>query len=282
MVKTFTKIIFISLLSGVFCFLSACNVDLFGLFLSSDLDERHAERDNFKFLNSAQRNLNFGNDYSFIVVTDTHIENGNAFGLEGLESVISSNNANHGNSQIKFVVNLGDITQYGAAKDLNVFINFSKSLSIPCYPVIGNHDIYNGNWIVWKDYIGSTRYKIDGGGTTLFILDSANAFFGKEQLDWLERELKHTSGHVFVFTHTNLFVSNLLNIQHLSDKNERARITYILKDKCDIMFMGHSHERWEHVAGGVKYVNIEDFKDTKVYCLVSVTSTGVSYEFKKL
>jgi predicted phosphodiesterase len=263
-------------MSGAFCFLSACNVDILGLFYSSDLDERLAERDNFRFLTEAQRSLSLGNNYSFIVLTDTHIEDGDAYGLEGLKDVIA------GNSQIRFVVVLGDITQYGSRTDMFKFIDVSRSFAVPCYPVIGNHDVYFNNWPVWKDHIGSTRYKINGDGTTLFILDSANAFFGMEQLNWLQREIKNTSGRVFVFTHSNLFVNDPTDIQQLSDMNERARIMSILKNKCDIMFMGHSHERRENEAGNVKYVNIEGFRDTKGYCLVSVTSAGVSYSFKKL
>jgi len=275
MVKKYIKIFF---LLSLFCFLSSCNVDFLGIIYSNDLDERLAQRDNFNFLTEAQRTLSLGDEYSFIVLTDTHIEDGDAFGLESLAAVIA------GNSKIKFVVNLGDITQYGSTRDIRRFIEISETIDVPFYPVIGNHDIYFSNWPVWRDIIGSTRYKINinSGGTTLFFLDSANAFLGKEQLDWLQRELKNTSGRVFVFTHANLFEKNPLNIQQLSDKNERARIISILKNKCDIMFMGHTHERLIEKAGGVEYVTVDGFKDTKVYCLVSVTSAGVSYEFKNL
>jgi predicted phosphodiesterase len=276
MVKTHVKIYFLFLLSGVLCFLSSCNVDFLGFFYSSDLDERLAERDNFRFLSGGQLSLSLGDEYSFIVLTDTHIEDGDAFGLEALADVIA------GNGEIKFVVILGDITQYGSEQDVSRFIDISDTFAVPCYPVIGNHDIYFGNWSVWKDLIGSTRYRIGGGGTTLFILDSANAFFGMEQLNWLQRELKNTSGRVFVFTHSNLFVNDLPDIQQLSDMKERARITSILQNKCDIMFMGHSHERRFNEAGNVKYVNIEDFRSAGVYCLVSVTGAGVTYTFEKL
>jgi predicted phosphodiesterase len=280
MVKTCLKISLLFLMSGLFCLLSACNFDFLGLFYSSDLDERLAECDNFQFLNAGQRSLSLGNNYSFIVLTDTHIEDGDAFGLEGIKDVIAAD------SEIKFIVVLGDITQYGSRRDVSkfteIFADIWNSHSVPCYPVIGNHDIYFNNWPIWKDHIGSTRYKITGGGTTLFILDSANAFFGMEQLNWLEREIKNTSGRVFVFTHSNLFEDNPFNIQQLSDVNERDRIMSILKNKCDIMFMGHTHERRENKAGDVKYINVDGFRDTKVYCLVSVTSAGVSYTFKKL
>jgi len=275
MVKTHVKIFFL-FLPFVLCFLSACNVDFLGLIVSSDLDERLAERDNFRFLSGGQRSFSFGDEYSFIVLADTHIEDGNAFGLEKLADVIA------GNGEIKFIVILGDITQYGSEQDVNRFIDISDAFDIPCYPVIGNNDIYFGNWPVWKDLIGSTRYRINGGGTTLFILDSANSFFGMEQLDWLQREIKNTSGRVFVFTHANLFVSNPLDIKQSSDMKERARITSILRDKCDIMFTGHLHRRLINEAGNVQYVSLEDFRSTQGYCLVSVTKTGVAYTFEKL
>jgi predicted phosphodiesterase len=125
-------------------------------------------------------------------------------------------------------------------------------------------------------------YKINGDTATLFMLDSANAYFGKEQLDWLEKELRTARGRVFVFTHFNLFVNGVVNIQQLRDPRERARIIKMLQGRCDIMFMGHSHRRLIEKFGGVQYINIEDFVSTQIYCLITVTKTTISYEFKKL
>ena len=224
-------------------------------------------------MENADRDLSFGTDFSFIVLADTHIKDKDSFGFEKLKTVIDESNG-----KIKFVVVLGDITQNGEEDDLKEFLRIARSFGVPCYPVIGNHDIYFRNWDNWKNLIGSTSYKINGDTATLFILDSANAFFGKEQLDWLENELKSLKGRGFVFTHSNLFGY----YQQLTDTNERARIMSILQNKCDIMFMGHSHARLIREAGGVKYINIEDFKGNDTYVIVSVDNAGVSYEFAKL
>jgi len=270
------KILPVLLFTGVF-FLSGCTVDLLGLFGSTDLDKRLEERNSFKFLTESERSLSsLGDEYSFIVVADTHIEDGKTWDFEKLKDVIESN------SDIKFVVVAGDVTQYGTAQDIQKFIDIARSFPVPCYPVIGNHDVYFGNWPEWKRLIGSTCYRINGDGTTLFMMDSANGFFGKDQLDWLEKELKSTSGRVFVFTHANLFVETLLEIQQFTDTKERARIVSILRNKCDIMFMGHSHKRTFNEAGNVRYISVEDFIVAQVYCLVTVTKTGVSYKFEKL
>jgi len=264
------------------CFLFGCNVDLLGLFGSPDMKDRYDERKNFIFLNEADRTLTLGDEYSFIVLADTHIEDGDARGLEKLKNVILAHNSDAANinNQIKFVVICGDITQYGAEKEMQQFIDIAKSYGVPCYPVIGNHDVYFGNWpSVWKKMIGSSIYKVDGGETAFFMLDSANAFFGKKQLDWLEQEVKKTTGRVFVFTHSNLFNNNLVQFQQLTDTNERARIISILRGKGDIMFMGHSHIRLSHTVDNVQYINIEDFYGTGVYCLVTVKKSSVEYQF---
>jgi predicted phosphodiesterase len=276
MVKSSKIYLPVLLMIGVCC-VSGCTVDLLGLFASNDLDKRLETRGNFVFLNNAELSPSFGSEYSFIVLTDTHIENENDHGLaEKLKALTDSD------SEIKFAVITGDVTQCGYERDIQKFINMARSLNVPCYPVIGNHDIYFGNWSEWKRMIGSTCYRINGDGTTLFILDSANGFFGADQLGWLQREIKKTQGRVFVFTHFNIFVENLTEIQQSTDTNERARLSSILKNRCDAMFMGHTHVRNTKKLGNVQYITMEDYVDHKAYCRVSVSAAGISYEFKKL
>lgn len=258
------------------CFLAACNNDLFGLFGSGDLAVRLESRDSFKFLSDTDRTLSLGTDYSFIVLTDTHIEEGDAHGLERLASRLNG---------ASFVVFTGDITQCGYREDVEKFIAVARSLNVPCYPVIGNHDVYFGNWREWKELIGSTRYRVEAGSASLFFLDSANAFFGKDQLDWLERGVKAARARnqrVFVFSHVNLFVESPVDIQQFTDTRERARITSMLKGRCDAMFTGHIHKRLVKNLGGVNYITIEDYRSHRTYCRVTVSSGGISWQFEKL
>ena len=269
------KLLWIALIAGQILFTSCVN-DLFGLFGTTGLKARLRERDSFVFLKPEDRVISLGDEYSFIVLADTHILKGSAHGLEKLRSVIAAN------PNIKFVVITGDITQCGYREDVAKFIAIAKSLGIPCYPVIGNHDIYFNNWENWKDLIGSTCYKIDGDEATLFILDSANAYFGKDQLDWLESGVKSAKGRVFVFTHANLFVKSPVDIQQFTDARERARICSMLRNRADVMFMGHLHKRLAMEVGGVTYLSIEDYWTTRIYCLVSVNKEGISFRYEKL
>ena len=270
---------FLLFLAGSIFSLNGCNNDLFGLFGSNDLNVRWRARDTFKFLTPDERNIpgaGWGDEYSFIVLSDTHIDDGNTFGLDKLKSVIDSN------SDVKFVVINGDVTQNGKRKDIEAFKKVARSWGVPCYPVAGNHDIYFGNWPEWEDLIGSTCYRVNGVSATLLIMDSANAYFGAKQLDWLEDELKKAKGRVFVFTHANLFVESPVTLQQFTDVRERARITSLLKGRCDAMFTGHVHERIVKEAGGVKYITTEDFRSQDVYCQVWISQKGIRWEFKKL
>ncbi|MCL2210445.1 MAG: metallophosphoesterase [Treponema sp.] len=285
MVKILTKFYICSLVISAL-FFCGCNIDFLGFIVSNDLDERLLEKDNFIFLDGKKsdgttrnwRNLNLDthDNYSFIVLTDTHIEGDKAYGFERLYQKITPD--------IKFAAVLGDITQNGAAADLETFIKIADSLGIPCYPVIGNHDVYFTNWPEWKTRIGSTNYRIDSvdKNTTLLFLDSANSFFGQKQLDWLETQLKNTGENVFVFTHSPLFVKGPASMQQITDYRERSRIVSMLRNRCDIMFTGHSHKHLENETGNVRYVNIEDFKSSQVYCVVTVNGSSITYKFEKL
>jgi len=269
--------------AAILCF-SSCTVDLFGLFGSTDLSVRLKERNNFRYLRPEDMTLTLGDKYSFILLADTHIENGDTFGLEKIKNVIADENT--AGSNIKFAVIVGDITQCAYKEDIQKYIDTvgSLALGIPSYPVIGNHDIYLNNWKNWKDLIGSTCYRINdsGNAATLFMLDSANGYFGNDQLNWLDNELKSAKGRVFVFTHFNFFVDSPSDIQQLTDTRERARVCAMLKGRCDTVFTGHLHYSVISKLGGVSYVSLEDFRDANAYCVVSVSPAGVSYRDGKL
>ncbi|MDR3303199.1 MAG: metallophosphoesterase, partial [Treponema sp.] len=249
--------------------LGTCSVDLLGLFGTTDLDTRLEASDVFTMLSAEDRAPSLGEEYSFIVLTDTHIEEGDAHGLEQLADRIEATD--------KFVVVNGDITQNGDEDDVRKFVDIARSLGVPCYPVIGNHDIFSGNWPVWKNLIGSTRYRVESsdGGTTLFVLDSATGFFGAAQLNWLESQLQSANGHVFIFTHWNLFSDGLFDIDELTDSRERARFMTMLSGRCDAMFMGHIHKRILKEFSGVQYITIEDYKSNATYCRVHVSPQGL-------
>jgi 3',5'-cyclic AMP phosphodiesterase CpdA len=248
---------------------------MLGLFYSTGINERLLSKNAFNYLDDADLHRELNENFSFIVLSDTHITKTNSNGLERLAEIIAEN----GDS---FVVITGDITQSGKQAELESFIQIANSFNVPCYPIIGNHDVYFGNWDVWNKMIGSTLYRVDLGTATLIMLDSANASFGNEQLNWLESQLRTTEKNTFVFTHANLFTSGGGELQQFSDIRERARLMSLLNGKCTAFFSGHSHEYITKNTEGTSYLTLKDFINDGAYCRVTVSPNGVTYEIKSL
>jgi predicted phosphodiesterase len=257
-------------------FLVSCELDVAGFVNSLDLTERLDSCDTFHFVKTAWRNLTLPNDYNFIVTTDNHIIGRDAHGLENLKTKLGT---------AEFVVMLGDITQSGTQTEVNRFVEIANELGVPCYPTIGNHDIFFNNWPVWRDTIGSTRYRIDSNNTTLLFLDTANAFLGEEQIDWLKNELKTEKQNIFVFSHDNLFSDALPVVwqQRFTHNIERAEFVSILVNgNSDAYFSGHIHKRIINTIRNTNFITIEAFITTQNYCRVYVNNGNISWDFEHL
>jgi predicted phosphodiesterase len=248
--------------------LAACPLQYY-----DDYDSRFEYHDVFNFLSPAGRTLVLSDTYEFIVVSDTHIDAGTEE-FAKLKDCIGA---------AKFIVITGDVTGDGTREQIRRFIDTAMMFSIPCYPVIGNHDIYDNRAAPWKELIGSTCYRIDstGGNTSLFILDNANGYFGDEQLAWFERGLQNAPRHTFVFAHDNFFTTSFKDVEQVTDLRERALVMSMLKGRCEAMFMGHLHKRIVQEYGGVTYIMPEAFSEEKVFCRVTVSNRGISYQFEK-
>jgi predicted phosphodiesterase len=253
--------------------LSSCSLPQY----YNEYDDRFSNLNDFHFLSIVDRSLSLPDDYSFIVLSDTHISNQ----MDANEFLkIKDHIAN-----AKFVVVTGDITQDGTEEQLQIFIDAASAFGIPVYPVIGNHDVYTDRASPWKKLIGSSVYRIDSESSTtsLFVLDNANASFGYEQLRWFENEIKSSKKYCFVFAHDNFFIEGSPpDYEQTTDIKERALLMSLLKNRCDIMFMGHLHKRIEKEYNGVQYVILEDYKSNRTILRVNVSESEVSYEFEQL
>ena len=91
-------------------------------------------------------------------------------------------------------------------------------ITLPFFPVVGNHDITHNGWALWSNIFHSSFYEMDiiviqpdgqSVADHLVFLDSASGTLGKTQIDLINQgaldgrydEYRYT----FVFTHTNIF-----------------------------------------------------------------------------
>jgi predicted phosphodiesterase len=246
----------------------------------NEFDDRFSNRNEFNFLTDSDKMIVLPDDYSFIVVSDIHI-----YGQDDADEFAKIKNYI---DDAKFVVVTGDVTDDGTEEQIQRFINAASTFGVPVYPVVGNHDVYTDRASPWKKLIGSSMYRIDSesSSTSLFVLDNANGSFGYDQLKWFENEIKSSKKHCFVFAHENFFFEGSPpDFEHTIDINERALFMSLLKNHCDIMFMGHLHKRIVKEYSGVKYIMIENYGSSdgqRTICRVFVSNNEVAYVFESL
>ncbi len=250
------------------------------LFLTSDFTARTPEQNtrlpiNYKALKNIAKpekaHSVFAEEYSFLIITDLHLKEDNARGIENIKNIVKPSD--------EFLIINGDLTNSGTREQMNLLLHVLDTVPIPVYPVIGNHDIYFHAWPLWQELFGETIYRIDSGNTTLLILDSANGRLGQQQMLWIEQQLKQTREHVFVFSHCNFFIPRFSVLQQFAALWERNHIFNLFHNKVDAVFTGHSHKRHIHIAKEVPYVNLDDFRDKNSFCRVYVTFFGIRYEY---
>jgi len=114
-----------------------------------------------------------------------------------------------------FFIHLGDMIPHSGEKEWSAFFEISKSIDVPFFPVMGNHDVSApslGEKLYRKQFLlpeGKTYYAFRAGGALFVILNSEEErgrIIGG-QLSWLEHILS-SSKETFklVFLHRPLFL----------------------------------------------------------------------------
>jgi 3',5'-cyclic AMP phosphodiesterase CpdA len=236
-----------------FFFLNSCDwFDLTGVVSSSDVENRFNERDELK--NYYPPNIPDTNNFSFIVISDPHYQSTQPGYIKEIDDNKTAWNTS-------FIVVDGDITQNGLQEAYNLADNDFTSTTLPIYPVIGNHDLYNDGFEIYKKLFGRTFYDIKIGNILHFIvLDTANGTIGQTQKTWLESTLKGTEcKYKIVFSHysptdkeweTGTSTSYPEDAYYLFDTLEKYGVDYCI---C-----GHLHYYDYKEIRGVKYIIVSN------------------------
>lgn len=95
---------------------------------------------------------------------------------------------------VAFVLNGGDVADYGTNFEYDYYYDNIKKLSIPILTVIGNHDMLGNGRELYKQYFGPENFSFTYGDTGFILFNSNSrevAFDGSlPNLPWLETEIK--------------------------------------------------------------------------------------------
>lgn len=164
---------------------------------------------------------------------------------------------------ISFVIDTGDITEFGGRGSFEKFQSFYSNVKVPYYIALGNHD---GTWrsltYEIRQLYGSPYYSFDKFGCHFVMLCSAGfqhplPSFGPEQLVWLKKDLEKVGKDVPVF----LGVHHPLNTTEFASRFDVDRLLDVIRPYNVVVIMyGHGHganhgmyENFTIVQGGSTY-----------------------------
>lgn len=288
---TYTLILALGLLMA-----SSCNrLDIPGMIINrSDTEQRVADWLDWNEQNGMPVINNVPDNYTFYSCSDSHINDDNS----RLAKYIT---IERNDPEAVFSIIAGDLANESGegpfilADSAMMFDPLTQAENDPCFPIIGNHDVYFDCAKFYKQHFHTSTYTVTvntvSGLKDLFIfLDSGNGTHGRRQLDWLEEQLSHRTEYryCFVISHNWLFRTTYnyttTPAANLPEDEQYAFMDLMSRNAVDMVIMGHFHYRDVKTFAGVKYVmtdNLNDGKTEPSYLVVGCADK-VTYEYRLL
>ena len=282
---------------------TGCNrLDILGMVVNrSDTEERVADWLDYDNQNGMTVIENVPDEYCFYSTSDSHCSDRDIYELQGPEDRLYKYvTAERNDPNAVFSLLVGDIANQSGEvgyKRAEASMRFNAETQVkndPCFPVIGNHDVYFDCAEHYKQYFHTSTYTVTvktvGGFQDLYIiLDSGNGTHGKRQIDWLEEQLSHRADyrHCMVISHNWLFRTSYnyttTPAANLPQDEQYAFMDLMSQNDVDLVLMGHFHMREQRQFGGVQYVMTDNLNDggTPSYLVVNV-GEKVRYEYVEL
>ena len=276
---------------GLFCTVLLCscggNVDMLGMFytVSDGADGRFEQSQEYNSGRGVDTVKVAAEDYPVYIFTDIHVDN-TTFNLD---TFVTSYLADAGAAP--FCLCLGDmINAQGNYPKFMAYIERIRAAGREVYATPGNHDIYFGQWDVYRSYWHTSSYyfvvETPSGKRDLYIcLDSSDGTLGAAQRAWLESVLKEKQQenyrHIIAFTHTHLWKRDQSQ-EHTS--NFALEETYDIADLfsrygVQLVLQGHSHHRYFTRFKNVVYLRLDKMEDHFYNSFYTVLHVGQEYSW---
>lgn len=189
--------------------------------------------------------------FKFALISDTHV--GSSTGAADLRRVVKDINAN---PTIKFVILSGDITEFGADKELHLAKQILDSLNKPLHVIPGNHDANwsesGGNSVITT--FGAETFSFQYGGY-LFLGTASGPFMRmgpgqipREDIVWLDSVLTNMQDTTMPIVFVNHYpLDPGLN-------NWYEAINLLKTRNIQLILCGHGHHNHRYNFEGIPAV----------------------------
>ncbi len=258
------------------------NLDLLGMFytMSDGADTRFEQSQAYNATKTIDTLKVASEQYPLYVFTDVHVDK-TVFNLDTFTTTYLADT-----TAAPFCLCIGDmINAQGNYPKFMTFIDKMRAAGREVYATPGNHDIYFGQWSIYRDYWKTSSYyfivQTPSGKHDLYIcLDSSDGTLGNKQTRWLDSllEAKKTEDlrQRIVFTHTHFWkidqsqghTSNFAIEETLEIADLFAR------NNVDIVLQGHSHHRNITNFKNVTYLRLDKMEDHYYNSFYTILNVG--------
>ena len=291
------------LMAAAMILTASCNrLDFPGMVINrSDTEERVADWLDYNNQNGMPVIENVPDEYCIYSTSDSHCSDRDSIELQGpKDRLYKYVTMERNDPSAVFSLLVGDLANesgeagYRRAEASMRFNAKTQAKDDPCFPVIGNHDVYYDCAEYYKQYFHTSTYTVTvktvGGYQDLYILlDSGNGTHGQRQLEWLEAQLEHRDDyrHCFVISHNWLFRTSYnyttTPAANLPLDEQYAFMDLMSRSNVELVLMGHFHMREQRQFGGVQYVMTDNLNDGgKPSYLVVNVGEKVTYAYEEL
>jgi Icc protein len=178
---------------------------------------------------------------------------------------------------VDFVVQVGDVTEYGSAQEYDWVARLLDRLPVPSFVVLGNHDVLGTGADIYRRTFGPAFFSFQHAGSRFVLFDSNSreyAFPGNvPDLEALREALAPEAGltHTFTFSHVPPGHGDF-------DASLAGPLEQLQAERgVSISFHAHVHQFGSDVRQGVRYF-VADSLDHRNYLLVTVEGPLVRVE----
>ena len=216
---------------------------------------------------------NEGN-YNFLIVADIHF--GHQVYKNDVDWLITSVtdylNTIPEDEKPLFCICLGDIAEHGLKSefdDFTKFVNKLNELGIKTYSVLGNHDLYNSGWRIYKDVIFpfTSFYYFKTDVFSFYFIDSASGSLGKSQMNKLENLLTKDEKPKIVATHVPLYADGYFYFAMQNTTERNLLISMLARNNVKAVLSGHTHS--------MNFTNLGKFTEYNFPSVITYNDIGI-------
>ena len=223
----------------------------------------------------------------FVQVTDVHYRSDDEDAKIYIKEFVKNVNEIKG---LSFVVFTGDNIDSSDMQSLKEFLRFTKSIKVPCYFIVGDHDVARNSGISKEKYFDTVRqydwfnpawtgnYKFAKKGFLFVAVDGAkeiipgpNGYYKMNTLNWLSKTLnRNKNKDVIILQHFPL----------VEPRNVKSHTTYKAEDYLNMLdtynnviaiVSGHYHTNKEEMRNGIYHISSPAFiNEPHYYKLIEI------------